>query len=138
MDELDELRLKIARLKGAVLYQAHDSFILAKPGWETVYKSAWHEIPWPEQMPERWDHRTGYASEYKDYPRDWLAAGELIEEIAVTGRETMLDIGPNGANFYIQPDWSYGEFLGAEFSGAGEKGPEAVSRAYHEWRKAIG
>jgi hypothetical protein len=113
MNELDELRLKIAELQGwtkkhgrmdQASREPHDYFV--KPD--------------------------GLLSMYPpDWPREIAAAWVLLEEMQQAGLNIEINIWLNG---YVIGIWRPGEQL--LFKRRYDTAPEAICRAYRAWREA--
>jgi hypothetical protein len=122
MDELDELRLKIARLKG----------------WAFPGETTQGDIDYLNNH---------YGRSYRgipDWSRDWNAAGQLLEEMVESG-DGLPDL--NYVTGYVPGDmdalryvltmrmlskWIYDY---KNMIGIGKTGPEAISRAYIRWKE---
>lgn len=128
MDELDELRLKIAKVKG-IDYRVSD-------GSSRDYLQNEREYARVGELIMTVDTGADYEEFYlPDWPREWNAAGELWSEMVAAGRNPSLlcfpDENDNGRITHVV--LLVNAYQECPF---GETGPEAIARAYLAWKEA--
>jgi hypothetical protein len=131
MDELDELRLKIAKLKGYTFWDSLDKLGPWTRKGNPV--AAFYAGGIPLYKVENPVNPT-WSDDDPDWPRDIAAAWELVEEIRQSGFSISID-GHIEAGFDVI---LYAPHFGDQvFAITCATAPEAISRAYRAWREAV-
>lgn len=140
MNELDELRLKVAKAQGwryVKLAPTPDNDVILPKRDRTCYQiyapgeindnPFWTatEMEWPENW-----QKTYRASEVPDWPHDISDAWKLVKEVQGEPHEQWFDIQRTPC---ISKRWIAA--IGG-IAKAGDTAPEAISRAWLAWKEA--
>ena len=125
MNELDIIRLKIAKLRGFVLFCAHGYMYLVAPSdYFNWGDSAWEQIEYPEMLPDKFN--PSYVEACHDWARSWTGAGELLEEMFSYRNRPRLQVVAE-KEWYCATDLNENEIYAST-------GPEAVAKCYLKWK----
>jgi hypothetical protein len=115
MDELDELRLKIAKMSGWTNIKIESAILRGEKWWNGIA---------PGRV---------MTDSVPDWPRDWNAAGKLLEEVVSDPMTSQSLIYYQSMKY-----WQCEIFTNRQMRNAdGATAPEAICRAYLAWQEAV-